>query len=257
MARKSSLVNALLKSVFPSKHVDAAVKHFEDAVEEFQLGKWDDAAAKGGRFIEAVLKTLWSHVGETVPAGKDFKAGAIMDRLEQKPKGSHPDTIRLTIPRACRFAYEVASNRGARHDADEIDASEMDAQTVVSLCAWVLAEMVRFSQKGRDLKEPAEIVAGLMKRRYPFAENIDGRVYADIGDSAKEVALVVLYYIYPKRMSRESLIETLVRHPFKKNNAAVAVARIAPYIDDDGTGMVRLRNAGLRKIEELFAATAG
>jgi len=152
MSRRSSPVNALLKVVFTSRHVDAAVKHFQDAVEEFQLGKWDDASAKGGRFVEAVLKALWAYAGEVVPAGKDFKAGAIVDRLEQKSKGSQPETIRLTIPRACRFAYEVASNRGARHDADEIDASEMDAQTVVSLCAWILAEMVRFSQKAVTLQ---------------------------------------------------------------------------------------------------------
>jgi hypothetical protein len=192
-------------------------------------------------------------VGETVPTGKHFKAGDILTRLETKT--TRPDTIRLTIPRACRFAYEVASNRGARHDPDEIDASEMDAQTVISICAWVLSEMVRFSQKGQDLTEAAEVVAGLMQRKYPFSESIDGRVYADVGDSAKEVALVILHHIYPKRMSRADLVAALVRHPFKANNAAVTLARIAPYIDDDGTGMIRLRNAGLRKVEELFAGS--
>jgi len=62
----------------------------------------------------------------------------------------------------------------------------MDAQTVVGLCAWILSEMVRLSQKGRDLTEPAEIVSELMKRRYPFAESIDGRVYADFGESATQ-----------------------------------------------------------------------
>jgi hypothetical protein len=252
--RSSGAVPTLLRGAFAARHVDAAVKHFEDAVEELQQGKWDDASAKGGRFVEAVLKALWVYVGENVPTGKNFKAGAIMDGLEQKPKGGHPDTIRLTIPRACRFAYEVASNRGARHDADEIDPSEMDAQTVVALCAWTLAEMVRFAQKGHDLATPAEIVAALMKRRYPFAEDIDGRVYADVGESAKDVALVILYYIYPRRMSRQDLISALVRHPFKKNNANVALTRIAQFIDDDGNGMIRLRNSGLRKIEELFAA---
>jgi hypothetical protein len=241
----------LLKGAFVAKHATAAVKHFTDAVEEFELNQWDDASAKGGKCIEAVLKALWVCAGDTVPAGKHFKAGAIITGLENKV--GQPDSIRLTIPRACRFGYEIASNRGARHDADEIDASEMDARTVIALCAWILSEMVRFSQKGRDLTRPAEIVEGLMKRRYPFAENIDGRVYADIGESATEVALVILYYIYPKRMSRDDLIEALVRHPFKRVNAGVAVTRIASYIDDDGAGMIRLRNSGVRKFEELFA----
>jgi hypothetical protein len=223
-------------------------------VEEFEASKWGSASAKGGKFIEAALKALWVHVGEAVPAGKHFKAGTIMTDLEKKV--GHPDTIRLTIPRACRFAYEIASNRGARHDADEIDANEMDSRTVFALCAWILSEMVRFSQKGHDLALPKTIVEGLMKRRFPFAESIDGRVYADIGNSAKEVALVILYYIYPKRMSREALRAALVRHPFRKANADVAVQRIAGYIDDNGMGTIRLRNSGLRKVEELFAEAA-
>jgi hypothetical protein len=253
MAASNRTVNAVLKDAFAGKHVDAAVKHFQDAVEDFQLSEWDDASAKGGKFIEAVLKALWIFVGETVPAGKDFKAGTIIDRLQSLPKGGHPDTIKLTIPRACRFAYEVASNRGARHDADEIDPSEMDARTVVALCAWILSEMIRFSQKGHDLKEPAEIVAGLMSRRYPFAENIDGRVYSGVGKSGPDVAMVVLHSIYPARMSRGDLVETLIRHTFRRANAETAVKRIARYVDDDGSGMLRLRNSGLEKIENILA----
>jgi hypothetical protein len=250
MPGKVRRANDLLKDVFAPKHVDAAVRHFQEMVEEFELNKWGDASAKGGKFIEAGLKALWVYVGEAVPSGKHFKAGSIMTDLEKKI--GYPDTIRLTIPRACRFAYEIASNRGARHDADEIDANEMDARVVLTLCAWILSEMVRFSQKGHDLALPKTIVEGLMKRRYPFAESIDGRVYADIGESAKEVSLVILYYIYPERMSRETLVDALVRHPFKKANADIAVRRIAGFIDDDGRGMIRLRNSGLRKVETLF-----
>jgi hypothetical protein len=175
-------VNDLLKDKFNGKHVDSAVRHFHAMVADFQQRDWEDSAAKGGKFIEAVLKALWTYVGETVPTGKHFKAGSIMTNLEQKI--AQPDTIRLTIPRACRFAYEIASNRGARHDADEINANEMDATSVVAVCSWVLSEMVRFSQKGLDLNQAKAIVEGLMKRRFPFTEEIDGRVYADVGESA-------------------------------------------------------------------------
>ncbi len=89
---------------------------------------WEDANAKAGKFGEAVLKALWRHAGEVVPSGKEFKAGKIMDQIEKKM--TLTDSLRLTIPRACRFTYEIASNRGARHDADEIEANEMDANAV-------------------------------------------------------------------------------------------------------------------------------
>jgi hypothetical protein len=168
MPRHARTVNQLSSDRFATKHVDSAVRHFQAMVGEFQKSQWDDSAANGGKFIEAILKALSVFVGDTPPTGKDFKAGKIIVQLGQKPASAHPDTIRLTIPRACQFAYEIASNRGARHDADEIDANEMDAGAVLSVCAWILAEMVRFSQKGLDLAQAKSIVEGLIQRRYPF-----------------------------------------------------------------------------------------
>jgi hypothetical protein len=252
MAQHKRTVNNLLKDTFPARHVDAAVRHFQGMVEEFQKSKWDDSAAKGGKFIEAVLKALWVFVGETPPAGKDFKASKVMTQLEQRPAAGHPDTIRLTIPRACRFAYEIASNRGARHDADEIDANEMDASTVLGVCAWILSEMVRVSQKGLDLTQVRSIVESLMRRRFPFTEEIDGRVYADIAGSAHEAAILILWHIYPARMSNTELVESLVRHDYSRNNANVTVSRLTRFVDDDEIGNLRLRNTGLRRAEDLI-----
>ena len=59
----------LVGAKFAPKHVDSAVGHYQKAVEEFQLGKWETSIAKGGKFVEAVLKALWSYVGEAVPTG--------------------------------------------------------------------------------------------------------------------------------------------------------------------------------------------
>ena len=253
MPRHLRTVNQLLKGKFAPKHVDSAVRHFQSMVEEFQKSEWDDSAAKGGKFIEAVLKALWVSVGETSPVGKDFKAGKIITQLGQKPAvPAHPDTVRLTIPRACQFAYEIASNRGARHDADEIDANEMDASTVLRVCAWILSEMVRVSQKGLDLAQAKVIVEGLMQRRYPFTEDIDGRVYTDIAKSAHEAALLILWHVYPARMSSAELIASLVRHDYTYNNANVPVSRLTRFVDNDGIGSLRLRNTGLRRAEALI-----
>lgn len=244
-------VNDLLKDAFASRHVDSAVHHFQAMAQEFQKSQWDDSAAKGGKFIEAVLKALWVFVGETPPSGRKFSAGTIMDQIVQK--ATYPDTIRLVIPRACRFVYDIASNRGARHDADEIDANEMDASTVLRVCAWILSEMVRFSQKGGDLEQAKAIVDGLMRRRYPLTEEIDGRVYADIGNSAPEVAVLILWHVYPARLKVTDLVTSLGRHGYKNNNAKVTVSRISRFVDNDGNGNLKLRNTGLRWAEDLIS----
>jgi hypothetical protein len=66
---------------------------------------------------------------------------------------------------------------------------------------------------------------------------------------AKETALVILYYIYPKRMSRKALTAALAGTHSRKP----AVQRIVGFLDDNGMGMIRLRNTRRRKVEELFA----
>jgi hypothetical protein len=250
--------NALAKLIsakFAPKHVDAMVNHYQKTVEEFQLGKWENSIAKGGKFIEAVLKALWSHVGEAVPTGKGFKAGAIIDGLGNKP-GTVDDTVRLTMPRACRLVYDVASNRGGRHDAGEVDPNQMDASLVVSTCSWLLAEMLRFSQKGSiDLNTVAGMVASLNQRKFPFMEDIDGRVYFSLkGLSARDVVLLTLWRIHPGRISRKELVAAAKRHGNSEANAAVGMSRLKKIVDDDGHGNLRLLVRGIQEAEALIAS---
>jgi hypothetical protein len=244
--------DALLRDRFiGKKHTDAAVNHFGRMVQDYQRREWDDANAKAGKFVEAVLKALWTEAGETVPGGKAFKAGMIIDNIDKK--STLPNSLRLTIPRACRFIYEIASNRGARHDADEIAANEMDANAVLSLSSWVLAELVSYAQKGLDLAQAKALVDGIIRRKYPFMEVIDGRVYVDIANSAREAALLILYGVYPKRINEEELIKQVARHGYKRANAEMGVKRILTSVDKDDNSNLRLRNLGVRDAEALIA----
>lgn len=245
-------VDEMLKEKFAGKkHVDAAVRHFGRMVQDYQQGEWADANAKAGKFVEAVLKALVCEAGEKPASGKAFKAGTVLDTIDKK--AVLPESLRLTIPRACRFVYEIASNRGARHDPDEVEASEMDAKAVLAQCSWILAELVSYSQKGMDLDEAKQAVDGLMRRRYPFMEEIEGRIYVDIAKSAREAALLILYGIYPKRMSEESLARQVMRHGYSQPNANMGVQRIRTKVDNDDHGNLRLRNVGVQEAEELIA----
>ncbi len=243
-------VSAMLKDRFKAVHADAAVRHFTRMIQDFQQREWEDANAKAGKVVEAVLKACWAETGKPVPKGKAFKVDNIINSIAGET--ALGDSLRLTIPRACRFVYEIASNRGARHDPDEIAANEMDANAVTALCSWVMAEMVSHSQKGMDLDEAKAAVDGLMKRKYPFAETIDGRVYVDIANSAREAALLILYSIYPKRMSEESLARQVERHGYSIENAKMGVGRIRNRVDDDDHGNLMLRNLGVRDAETLI-----
>lgn len=248
-------VSELLKDKFTgSRNIDGLIKHFQAAVDEYYRGEWEKSLGKAGKFLEAVLKALLVEASLPVPSGRQFKVDRAISDLAAA--GSAAETIRLTIPRCCRFIYDVTSNRGGRHDPDEVDANEMDATAILADCAWVLAEMVRYSQRQGDLSQAKSVVDGLMKRRYPFIEEIDGRVYVDLkaAKSARELGLLILWHRGTRRISRDELVKSIRRQRggVSQANARMAVERLSDVIDDDGSGMVRLRGVGFRQADELI-----
>lgn len=248
-------IDTFLTPPFPKKHATSAIKHFSKMVEEFQDGEWENCIAKSGKFVEASLKALFVHVGKTPPAGRGFKADAIINGLAQVPDdGTFHDSIRLTIPRACRFVYDMASNRGGRHDAGDIDPNVMDANAAVMTCSWILAEMIRVAQKGAvDLNEAKMLVDSLVEKKYPLVEEVEGRMYFHLKKkTAPDVVLMALARRHPARMGRQDLVDTVKRNGFSLNNAHVAVTRISKMVDDDGDGNLRLLAPGLKRAEELM-----
>ncbi len=247
--------NKLLNPTFPAEHVKAALSHFGKAVNDFGQEDWEDGIAKTGKFVEAMLKALATHCGIHFEKGRKFKADAIINALHNLPDGSFDDALRLGIPRACRLVYGIASNRGARHDPDEIDPNSMDASLVLPVCAWILAEAIRFAQKGAV--EPAQarnLVDSLVEKKYPVLEKVDGRVYLHAKQkSAVEVGIVILAERYPRRIDRSELIDAVERNGFTPKNAQVAVERISRFVDDDGYGQLRLLAPGLKKADEIIS----
>lgn len=249
----------LLVPVFAKIHVSAMLRHFSGSVEDYQKSEWEDCIAKTGKFIEAALKALYVRAtGNPAPKGKAFKVDGVINALAGMPAGSVDDSIRITIPRACRFVYEVASNRGGRHDPDEIDPNEMDAQAVATQCSWILGEMIRHAQHGAATHEDARrAVDALMRRKFPLIEEIDGHTYFhDHKASATDVALVILFNSYPTRISRDDLVAQLRANKFLPTNANMAVNRIDHYLHHDAQGKIVLLAPGLRKAEEIIGASS-
>ncbi len=244
-----------LLQMFQRKHVGAMLQHFSESVRAFERGEWESCILKAGKFVEAVIKALSEYAGLTLPNARKFKVSNFVTQLGQLDAAKLDDSIRLLIPRNCVFVYDIASNRGSRHDPDEIDPNKMDAIVVVQNVSWVLAEMIRLSQKG-SLKpdEAADVVDGLMEKRYPDIEEIDGRIYVNRdGLSATDIGLLLLERKYPAKFNREELINTLLRNSVKKNNAQVAISRIQKYTDDDGQGNLKLRGNGRQKAAQIRA----
>lgn len=250
-------VKDLLSQKFEEKRVASTIKYFLSSINEFEQGDWESSLGKAGKFVEAVIKLLWVYAGKSLPTKhKDFKAGVYAEKIirEVDTATVPEDGIRLQIPRASIFVYDITSNRGGRHDSEDVNANEMDSSTILPVCAWILAELVRFSAKGSvNVEEAKSIIDSIAERRYPIFEEIEGRVYVDHKKfkSAPECALLILYKIFPRRISKVELTALVKLHNFKES--AVKFERLSAYIDSDTNDKILLRATGRRKAEEILS----
>ena len=145
-----SQIKNILSQKFETKRVNSVINHFVSCIQKFEEGDWEISLTKAGKFIEAVIKLMWVYAGKSLPVKqKDFKATIFAKKIiDQVDTATIPDDgVRLQIPRASIFVYDIVSNRGGRHDSDEVNANEMDSSTVLPVCSWILAELFRFSAK--------------------------------------------------------------------------------------------------------------
>lgn len=245
-------IRTSLKKRFALEYINSAIGHFIEANRKYQEADWEGSTLKIGKFTESIVKALWIYCGQVLPPSRQFKVGNILDKL--KNLNNHPDIIRVLIPRACTFIYDIASNRGVRHDPDEIDPNKMDASVVLPVAAWILAELTRFSNAGSSTPEQTlMLVEILMEKKYPYFEEIDGRIYVNLkGLKPREVGLLILNAIYPRRKSREDIEDLLRRHGYKKNPIAIALTRLKNLVDDEA-GKWKLRGLGRQEAEKILS----
>lgn len=246
-------VRAILEQKFEKVRVRAVLEHFVAAKGKYQEGDWEGSILKSCKFVEAVTKALILFCGKKLPGTRYFRAGVLLHNLANEPT-SIDDVIRIVIPKCCLFIYEIASNRGARHDPDGVDPNKIDAGVTDVSISWVLGELIRFSSKrNKNPEEAGELVEALTGKAYPFFEEIDDRFYINIrGLSAEKTALLILYGRYPRRTGSDFLHGLVARHGFSYKNAMMAFRRVKNLCDLDANGL-KLRDLGRQKAEQILS----
>lgn len=249
-------IESVLASTFQRRYVLSLLNHYTNAVEGYCRRDWDTALSKAGKFVEATLKALCSFTGNEVPAGTRFKVDTVIIRLEQTP-GLTDRSIKLTIPRACRFLYDVVSNRGARHDSDEFAPSKTDASVVIPTISWILAELLRLANEDASNSEEVKaLIDQITAKKNPIFETINGRTYINQpGLSPSKTAILLLYKAYPRRIIRSDLADQIKKnHNSSSRNAiSISITRLKDMVDENRDGML-LRQNGREQAEILIAS---
>ena len=183
-----------LTNAFDRVLVAELLDAYEQAKSNFYLGGLRLSAVEGGRFCEVAYRVLQQRAfGRFEPIGRKLNIESVINALSNLTTGSHPDSVRVHIPRALRVVYDIRNNRDAAHLGDGIDPNLQDASLVVGILDWVLAEFVRI-EHSVDPNTAQSMVEDLVTREAPVIQDFDGFLKVlRRGLGASPICLVLLY----------------------------------------------------------------
>ena len=246
-------VASVLTTKFAAPCAERLLENYEKMVLAARVSDADHVLTSAGRFSEAALRCL--HQATTGEILDRVDVGNEIDRLERLPKDSQEESIRLLVPRAIRVVYQIACNRGARHDRVGFDPNHMDARLAVASASWVLAELVRLSFPGSlDPTDAQRLVSEIVEPRTPVLENLDGLTFFHKKDaSARDVVLVRLRVAGGTRLPREELFQAgkLHGHSVPNVRATLSQLRRSRLVHENDEG-VRLLAPGLSAADRVL-----
>ncbi len=171
---------------------------YKEIVSNYRERRWEPSELNGGKFCEVVYTILDGAISGSFASAPTKPRNMLVacQALEGKsvdPSRTGDRSLRITIPRALPFLYEIRNNRGVGHIGGDVNPNLMDATAVHGLASWVLAELVRiFHSVSAD--EAQRIVDALVERAIPLIWEFDGgRRVLNPGMPKSDQALILLY----------------------------------------------------------------
>lgn len=164
----------------------------------YSENRWEPAELNGGKLAEIVYTILHGALVGSYPesASKPQNMLDACRALESTPSDQSrvgDRSLRILIPRLLPVLYEIRNNRGVGHVGGDIDPSHEDAEAVLAMANWVMAELVRIFH-GVTLAEAQAAVESIVTRRHPLIWAVGGiKRVLDSSLSTREQVLLLLY----------------------------------------------------------------
>ena len=145
---------------------------YETICRSYTENRWEPAELNGGKLAEVAYTVVKGALDGVFPAtaSKPNNMLSACRALEQYPADSTrigDRSLRILIPRLLPVLYEIRNNRGVGHVGGDVDPNHEDAEAVLAMASWVMAEFVRIFH-GISLTEAQEAVEQIVSRRHPL-----------------------------------------------------------------------------------------
>jgi hypothetical protein len=241
-------------TAIPSSLRDPLLSEYRSIIQNFFEHRWSPSELSGGKICEIVYTILDGHAKGTY-AAKPIKppnfliACRALENNSQVPRG-----FQIFIPRLLPALYEVRNNRGVGHAGGDVDPNHMDATLVVSMCNWIMAELVRVFHN-LTTGEAQALVDALAERTIPIIW--EGENVKRVLDTALSLRdqILMLAGSSGGPVPIDSLIawtETKNKTYFRKVVAELHKSRFVEHSSANNT--IVLLPYGAKRVAELSAA---
>lgn len=235
---------------------DELIVCYQAIVRNYTEQRWEPAELNGGKFCEVVYSIVSGALSGTFPAAASKPANMLdaCRAIETQPASTTrvgDRSLRILIPRMLPVLYEIRNNRGVGHVGGEVDPNHEDAEAVLTMTSWVMAELVRIFH-GVTLANAQAAVDSIVERRHPLVwstESVKRVLKPEM--AARDQALVLLY-------SESGWVSTTTLCNWVEySNASVFRSRILKSLHDkrlvehdSKNARVKISPLGVRSVEQ-------
>lgn len=223
-------------------------------VQNFMEHRWLPSELSGGRFSEIVYTILDGHARGTYAAvpSKPPNFPQACQRLENNSLPHTPRSFQILIPRMLPALYEIRNNRSVGHVGGDVNPNHMDAIAVLSMCNWVMGELVRVFH-GLEVGEAQRVVDALAEIRIPAVWS-DGQKKRTLQPNLKlpEQLLLLIATTLPDVSSGELLnwSEAKNKAYFRALLRRLHTQRLIEF--DEVSDKILILPPGAKKVQEIL-----
>lgn len=181
------------------------LKEYNLILQNYIEQRWSPSELSGGKFCEIVY-TIIDGMASGSFASSPSKPRNIVDSCKSlENQTSLPRGLRILVPRLLPALYEIRNNRGVGHVGGDVDPNYMDSNAVLSICSWVMAELIRVHHN-LTTEQAQSVVDSLSERKIPVVW--EGRGIKRVLDSKMGLKdqILVLVASNPSDSSLDELI---------------------------------------------------
>lgn len=174
------------------------LKCYESICRNYSENRWEASELNGGKFAEAVYCVLRATLDGGFPSAISkpsnmLEACRALEQAPADPRRAGDRSLRILIPRLLPVLYEIRNNRGVGHVGGDVDPNHEDAEAVLAMANWVMAELVRIFH-GMAPADAQAAVERIVSRRHPVIWKFEGgRRVLDTSLKTKDQVLLLLY----------------------------------------------------------------